>query len=265
MNRRSFLKNSALSTGLLAHPFPLKSNQEKLNIAILGTGWWGRDLLLNSIISTGKYNVIGLCDINQQSLEVASDVTTKGLGVKPQLFSDYKKMFAMPGLQSVAIATPTHWHALQFIDACKAGLHVFLEKPISYDVREGQAMLAAHRKAGNIVCVDFPRIKASTNSEVKAFIDSGAAGSIRQVQANIHSGEGPLVEKEIPNHVDFETFCGPAPMVKYLCNANSDICNWRGQYELSRGIMADWGIHYIHNARQVFRTWNSGKRIRYRR
>jgi predicted dehydrogenase len=78
----------------------------------------------------------------------------------PSFFRITEQMYEMPGLQAVAIATPTHWHALQFIAACKKGLHVFLEKPVSYDIREGQAMLDAHRKAKNVVQVDFPRVMA---------------------------------------------------------------------------------------------------------
>ncbi len=71
----------------------------------------------------------------------------------------------MPGLQAVVIATPTHWHALQFIAACEKGLHVFLEKPISYDIREGQAML-------------------DVNAQVKEYIESGDDGKIHEVKAN---------------------------------------------------------------------------------
>ena len=159
-------------------------------------------------------------------------------------------MYALRGLQAVAIVTPTHWHALQFIDACKKNLHVFLEKPVSYDIREAQAMLEAQRRAQNVVQVDFPRVKGSVNREVKSFIDSGEAGKIYQVMANINHHEGDLRETEIPSTIDFETFCGPAPRPKFLCEQEG-IPMWRGQRTFSRGIHFDWGIHYIHNARQV--------------
>jgi predicted dehydrogenase len=72
-----------------------------------------------------------------------------------------------------------------------------------------------------------------------------------QVQANINSGGGSLIEKEIPSTFDFETFCGPAPMTKFLCAPNGNKPNWRGQHDFSRGLMFDWGIHYIHNVRKV--------------
>lgn len=156
MDRRNFIKAGATLTGSLILPLPAKPAQDIVKLAIVGTGWWGTDVLLNTALTSGLFEIVGLCDVNSVSLQRAAAVVTGRAAKKPKLFADYRDMYQMPGLQAVMIATPTHWHALQFIDACQAGLHVFLEKPISYDIREGQAMLEAHRKAGNVVVVDFP-------------------------------------------------------------------------------------------------------------
>jgi predicted dehydrogenase len=251
MDRRNFLKSSAITAGSLIIPFSLQAKDEKIKLAIVGTGWWGTDILLRAALSSGLFDIIGLCDVNSVLLNNAAEVVMKSGASKPALFSSYKEMYDLPGLQAVVIATPTHWHALQFIDACKKGLHVFLEKPVSYDIREGQAMLAAQKKANNVVQVDFPRVMVDTNEQVRAFIQSGEAGKILQVKANINNPEGPIIEKEIPKTVDFETFCGPAPRLKYLCSENGDRVDWRSQHDFSRGIMVDWGIHYIYNVRRV--------------
>jgi len=251
MDRRDFIKSGAIAASSLIIPFPIMRNQDRLKLAILGTGSWGTDLLLRHALASGQFEIVGLCDIDSLALSNAANEVIKSGAKKPQLFSSHEKMFELHGLQAVAIATPTHWHALQFMDACKKGLHVFLEKPICYDIKEGQAMLEAHRKANNVVQVDFPRVKVDINAQVKAFIQSGEAGKILQVQANINHHEGQLVEKQIPTTLDFEAFCGPAPMKKFLCEENGSIPMWRGQHDFSRGIMADWGIHYIHNARNI--------------
>ena len=131
------------------------AQESKVKLAILGTGWWARDFLMPYIISSGQYEIVGLCDVDFKALDQTAEKLTEAGEKKPALFSSYQEMYKMSGLQAVVIATPTHWHALQFIAACEKGLHVFLEKPISYDIREGQAMLAAQRKAGNVVLVDF--------------------------------------------------------------------------------------------------------------
>lgn len=99
--------------------------------------------------------------------------------------------------------------------------------------------------------VDFPRMMVDTNNQVKDFIQSGEAGKILQVHANINNNDGLLVEKPIPETIDFDKFCGPAPLAKYMCSKNGIKPVWRGQHDFSRGVMMDWGIHYIHNIRKI--------------
>ena len=251
MKRRDFIKTSAIAAGAFTTQVPLFPKQDKIKLAILGTGWWGTDVLLPNAIASGKFEIIGLCDIDTQALHRATDAVVKAGGEKPGTFTNYLEMFKMKGLEAVAIATPTHWHALQFIDACRTGLHVFLEKPVSYDIAEGLAMLEAKQKANIVVQVDFPRTMVDTNDKVRAYIKSGKIGKVFQVQANINRMDAVLVEKEIPETMDFETFCGPAPVTRYLCSGDAVKPNWRGQREFSRGLLMDWGIHYIHNVRKV--------------
>lgn len=251
MDRRSFIKSGAVLGTSLILPFPSMGKDDKVKISILGTGWWGTDVLLPNILATHNFEVIGLCDVDSIALKKAANELIKAGENEPKLFSDYREMYKLEGLQAVVISTPTHWHALQFIDACKSGLHVFQEKPICYDIREGQAMVDAQRKANNVVQVDFPRVMVNTNNQVKAFIQSGEAGKIFQVQANINNNDGGLVEKPVPETIDFEKFCGPAPLTKFMCSEDETKPNWRGQHDFSRGVMMDWGIHYIHNIRKI--------------
>ena len=136
MLRRDFIKSGSLvAGGAFISPNSFFPFEEKIKLAVLGTGWWGTDVLLQGLLTTPHFEVVGLCDINSLALKNASDIVVKSGGKAPALFSHYKQMFDMPGLQAIAIATPTHWHPLQFIAACKKGLHVFLEKPLSYDIR----------------------------------------------------------------------------------------------------------------------------------
>lgn len=251
MKRRDFLQKTSIASLSLVVPQIHKADDRKIKTAILGTGWFGSDLLLPNALVSGKYEVVALCDVNQKAFQKSLDVLQKAGLPRPAIYSDYQKMYEIPGLEAIVIASPTHWHALQFIDACKKGLHVFLEKPVSFDIAESKAMLAAHQKAGNTVVVDFERVQFGINEKIKAFINSGEAGTIRQVMVNLHNSEGTAIEKPVPNHIDFETFCGPAPKQKFLCDSNSDIPNWRANYAFGHGTMVDWGSHYLHNARKV--------------
>lgn len=90
-----------------------------------------------------------------------------------------------------------------------------------------------------------------TNGKIRELIKSGELGKIYQVQANINVPEGTVVEKPIPEGFDFETFCGPAPRSGFLCDPDASKPDWRAIYNFNRGILFDWGIHYIHNIRRV--------------
>lgn len=251
INRRDFVKAGALLSSSIILPFSFTEAENKIKIAIVGTGWWGTDVLLPNILASEQFEIIGLCDVDSAALKNASDKMVENGFKKPELFTNHKEMYKLSGLQAVVISTPTHWHPIQFIDACREGLHVFLEKPICYDIREGQAMVDAQKKAKNVVSVDFPRVMVDTNDQVKDFIQSGEAGQIIQATANINNNDGELVEKPIPDTIDFERFCGPAPLTKYLCSKNGKKPVWRGQHDFSRGVLMDWGIHYIHNIRKI--------------
>lgn len=251
MKRRDFIKTGSLVAGSMMISTPLMAKSDLIKIAIVGTGWWANDFLLDPILKSGQFQISGLCDVDALALNSTAEKVLAAGKPKPELFADYREMYDLPGLQAVVIATPPHWHALQFVDACDKGLDVFLEKPLSWDIREGQAMLSAKQKAGTVVQVDFPRILVDTNEKVRQYIESGEAGRIMQAQAQIHYEESPLFEKDIPETFDFETYCGPAPVQKYLCLEDAETPRWRSQYVFSQGIMVDWGIHYLHNIRQV--------------
>ncbi len=79
------------------------------------------------MLLSGQFEIVGLCDVDSEALRQAADQVVEGGSNRPQLFASYKDMYEMQGLQALVIATPTHWHALQFIAACEKGLHVFLE------------------------------------------------------------------------------------------------------------------------------------------
>ena len=252
MERRAFIKNSAwAATAWVTPGLHRKRIDDPVRLGIVGTGWWGTDYLLRNALKSGEFEVVALCDVSKVALNQAVEKMAQVGLPKPKLFDDYEALYALNGLEAVAIATPTHWHALQFISACKKGLHVWQEKPISYDIREAQAMRMAYQASGVVVNIDFPRLHAPINDEIKDFIKSGKAGQIHQIQANIHNPVGAPKEVEIPDTIDFDAFCGPAPRLKYLEHPRPGRLSWRVQQGFSRGIFADWGIHYLQNIRSI--------------
>lgn len=119
----------------------------------------------------------------------------------------------MKGLEAIFIGTIPHWHALQFIATCGKGLDIYCEKPISYDVIEGIAMVNAWKKARNIVQVGFQRRQAQSFKKAKELIDSGKIGEVHQIVAQIHYNPGPQDTKIQPPPVslDWEEWCRTSP------------------------------------------------------
>ncbi len=239
------------TTGWMTSNWSYQPQDGRIKMGIVGTGWWGTDYLLKYALESNEYEIVALCDVSEVALQTALDKLSEAGVPTPRVYKTYEELYEHPDLEAVIIATPTHWHALQFIAACEKGLHIWQEKPISYDIREAQAMQAAYEKAGIVVNIDFPRLQAPINNEVKGYIQSGQVGEIYQVGFNINNPVGAPKEVPVPDTLDFDAYCGPAPILKYLEHPRPGRMNWRVQQGFSRGILADWGIHYLQNIRSV--------------
>src|SRR5262249_37526294 len=137
----------------------------------------------------------------------------------PRTYSDYRKMLAEKDLDIVLIGTPDHWHALQMIAAVEAGADVYVQKPISVDVLEGEAMLAAARKHNRVVQVGTQRKSTPHLVEAKKnIVDAGRLGKVAHVEICCYyhmraNGNPPL--SAVPDYFDYETWTGPAPLRPY--------------------------------------------------
>src|SRR5215212_5270594 len=124
MNRRDFIKSSAAASFAIATAPAIAADfaDMKKRVGLIGTGWYGKIDLLRLI--------------QVAPVEVASRQKS---GKKPRLYSDYREMLKEKDLDIVLVGTPDHWHALTMIEAVKSGADVYVQKPISVDVTEGQA------------------------------------------------------------------------------------------------------------------------------
>src|SRR5436190_22688553 len=186
MNRRDFLKSSAAALFALATTpaFAADFADMKKRVGLIGTGWYGKIDLLR-LIQVAPVEVVSLCDVDKKMLGEAADIVAsrQKSGKKPRLYSDYRQMLKEKDLDIVLIGTPDHWHALTMIEAVKSGTDVYCQKPISVDVTEGQAMLAAARKYNRVVQIGTQR--RSTPHLIEArdqIIKEGKLGNIAYVE-----------------------------------------------------------------------------------
>src|SRR5437868_7347827 len=239
MHRRDFLLTSAGVASLAAiQPRAFAAAEDKpLRVAPIGCGWYGKTDLFH-LIQVAPVEVVGLCDVDSKMVEAAAElVATRQLSKKkPPVFGDYRKLLADQRPEIVLIGTPDHWHCLPMIDACKAGADVYVQKPISYDVLEGQAMVAAARKYKRTVQVGLERRSTAHILEARdRYIKSGALGRIAYV--DIHSYYGPArnfpANAKPPENIDWEMYVGPAKWRDY--NPGIHPRRWRDAREFSNG------------------------------
>src|SRR5258708_10977210 len=120
MNRRTFLRHTTLAAGALATgPFIRGAQPAKLRTALIGSGWWGKNILKETMAS-GRCKVVALADVDGNALEVAGEQVNDLSGDTPKLFRDYRELLAKEKPDIAIIATPDHWHALNTIEALKA-------------------------------------------------------------------------------------------------------------------------------------------------
>src|SRR5690554_2120647 len=246
MNRRAFIKQSSLATAAIASGMrtPLFARDSTLKIGLIGSGWYGL-VIAKAALQAGGVEIVAVSDLDSEHLENGVKELEALQGTPPRAFKDYRDLLEVPGMQAVLIATPPHWHALQFVDACKKGLHIYCEKPLAYDVDEGKAMIKAARDAGNIVQIGFQRRQSNAFKKAKELIEDGTTGRIRQINAQIHYTPGKMdtTIQEPPSSLDWDAWCGPAPKLPYRPSIGHG--PWRLEKEYGNGHLADWGIHHI--------------------
>ncbi len=249
MNRRHFLTTSAAG---LASSAAMFADDKPRRVGLIGCGWYGKADLLR-LIQVAPVEVVSLCDVDKRMLAGAADIVAsrQASKKKPRLFSDYREMLAQKDLDIVEIATPDHWHALPMIDAVKSGVDVYVQKPISVDVVEGQAMLAAARKYGRVVQVGTQR--RSTPHLIEArdqIVREGKLGKVGLVEIycyyHMRSTANPP-DSTPPDYLDYEMWTGPAPMRPY--NSLVHPRTWRAFMEYGNGIIGDMCIHMLDMVR----------------
>jgi len=252
VTRRSFLTTTAAGSLAFVAPAILGAEKnKKYRTAIIGSGWWGMNIL-NEAIAAGESDVIAMCDVDENQLNPAAAGVEKKTGSTPRKYKDYREMLEKEKPEICIVATPDHWHPLAMIAAVKAGAHVYVEKPISHTVREGRAMVQAARAAKRVVQVGTHRRISPHNVSGREFIRSGKVGKIGMIRAFVLYGGGP--EKPRPNAdppkgLDWDMWCGPAPLRPY--NGGIHPRSWRNYLDYANGTLGDWGIHWLDQIRWI--------------
>lgn len=264
MQRRHFLQRAAAALGSLACAGEIARAAETIEIAtqtrkrvgLIGTGWYGKSDLFR-LIQVAPVEVVSLCDPDKRLLAEAAQMVSQrqASGKTPRTYGDHREMLKEKDLDIVLIGSPDHWHALHAIDAMHAGADVYVQKPISVDVLEGEAMLATARRLGRVVQVGTQRKSTPHLIDAKEnIVDAGLLGRIGHVDIccyhHMRANGNPPVEP-VPDFLDYEMWTGPAPLRPY--DGLPHLRWWRTFMEYGNGIMGDMCVHMLDTVRWMLR------------
>ena len=253
MNRRKFLKLGAAGLALSTFAgYAAEFADQKKRVGLIGCGWYGKCDLFR-LIQVAPVEVVSLCDVDKRMLAAAAEmVSTRQVSKKtPRTYGDYREMLKEKDIDVVLVATPDHWHALPMMAAVEAGADVYVQKPISVDIVEGQVMLALAREKKRVVQVGTQRRSTPHLTEARnSIIKEGKLGRIGHVEIccyyHMRARENPP-DTAPPEYLDYEMWTGPAPMRPY--NKLVHPRSWRAFMEYGNGIIGDMCIHMLDMVR----------------
>lgn len=281
IDRRNFL-SSSLAGGTAAAFAPVvfgqtqksQSANEQLVVGVMGLSR-GRSLA-RSFSRRDGVRLQYACDIDDYRAAACAEDIEKDAGYRPETISDFRQMLDDPDLDVLVCAAPNHWHAPATILACKAGKHVYVEKPCSHNPWEGEMMVQAARKYNRCVQMGSQRRSGPTYIEAVQKIHEGVIGRVYLAQSwynSLRPSIGRAVEAEVPAQFDYELWQGPAPRRPYreflLNGERSRHYNWHWQWHWGNGELGNNGVHALDvcrwglDADYPTRVTSSGGRYRW--
>ena len=229
------------------------SPNERLRVAVIGVNGRGQSHLFEAGGFTNRKDceVVAICDADEQVGQTRGVAAVeKKTGKKPAYYQDLRKLLEDKSIDIVTIATPNHWHALAAIWAIQAGKDVYVEKPVSHNVSEGRRIVDAARKHGRICQTGTQcRSMAGTIAAIE-YVQSGKIGDVKLARGLCYKSRGSIGARgvyDVPTSVDYDVWCGPAPM--HPLTRPKFHYDWHWQWDYGNGDLGNQGIHQMDIAR----------------
>ncbi|HKL71647.1 MAG TPA: Gfo/Idh/MocA family oxidoreductase [Marinilabiliaceae bacterium] len=272
LSRRKFIKSAAIgAVGVVMLPqFLASCKQNKkdadgtedgvIRIGFIGLGQQAM-YLLNGFIGIPDIQIIAGSDVygvkRDRFMKRVNDYYTKNdQQIEVETYENYKDLIARKDIDAVVIASPDHWHAFMAIDACKAKKNIYLEKPLTFTIKEGQLLSKAVRDNGVILAVGSQQRSDTNFQHAVKMVQEGKIGKIERVNAYVGAPPTPydLPEEPVPGDLNWPLWLGPSEFVHYNSQLNPPISldpeqneqfwgAWRWYKELGGGFTTDWGAH----------------------
>jgi predicted dehydrogenase len=186
-------------------------------------------------------DIVAIADVDRHVREQAR----ASFGSTPKIYEDYRQLLDLPNVDVVLIATPDHWHTKMVVDACRAGKDVYIEKPLTLTIDEGNILGQVVRETGRVVQVGSWQRSDWRFRLAAEMVRAGRIGRLRRVvcATSPNPSGGPFSPRPVPGHLNWDLWQGQTPAVPYV----EERCHYtfRWWYEYSGGKVTDWGAHHI--------------------
>src|SRR5438128_5389911 len=216
IDRRKFLKQggaAAVSLAFLPAAARKVAPSDRLRIAHIGLGGMGNNHM-NWFAALPEVDIVALCDLDQEHLNSTfTKLKTLHPDTKAEIYTDCRRVLERKDIDAISCATPDHWHAQIATLAFQAGKDVYGEKPLSYDIREGQMMLKNLKRHNRIFQLGTQIHAGDNYHRVVEIIKSGAIGNVHTVRL-WKTGLPPVLQGQVqtpPSTLDWDMWLGPAP------------------------------------------------------
>ena len=285
LSRRKFIKTAAVgAVGVAVFPqFLASCKQNKaagsgdgiIRLGFIGLGQQAM-YLLSGYLGIEGVKVVAGCDVygvKRERFLKRVNARYAALEEPPvvEVYENYKDLIAREDVDAVVIACPDHWHAFIAMDAAAAKKNIYLEKPLTFTIKEGQMLIKAVRDNGVILAVGSQQRSDANFQHAVKMVQEGKIGKVERINAFVGGPPTPydLPEEPVPADLNWQLWLGPSEFVHYNAQLDPPISldpekneefwgAWRWYKELGGGFTTDWGAHMFDIAQWGLGMDNSG-------
>ena len=248
-SRRDFLKSTSAVLAIGAIGQNRASANDNIRVGVVGFHGRGQDHI-KGFSAVKNTDVVAVCDVDETVLNTVSEQLKENLHQPVKKYTDFRKMLEDKEIDVITIATPNHWHALMGILACQAGKDVYVEKPCSHNLFEGQQLVKAQQKYNRIVGHGTQSRSCDALREGVQLLRDGYLGKVYYARGLCYKWRdtiGKKPEANVPKGVDYNLWTGPADQKTFT--ENRFHYNWHWNWNYGNGDMGNQGVHEMDVAR----------------